>query len=70
MLGIVRKRMAKNQLLTNAVVKNTDKKSVLGKAARGYQKWTDGTIIKDAIGSLTGSNKTKAKQTTKSKGKK
>jgi hypothetical protein len=62
--------MAKTKMLTNALVKSTGKDSALGKAARGYQKWSDGTIVKDAMKSVFGgntkkTNKTKTKPQTK-----
>ena len=53
-----------SKVLNDVLIKNTSKDSGLGKAARAYGKWKDGTVIKNALGSVFGESKKPVKSKT------
>jgi hypothetical protein len=53
-----------SKMLNDVLVKNTSKDSGIGKAARAYGKWKDGTVIKNALGSVFGESKKTVKPKT------
>jgi len=53
-----------SKVLNDVLIKNTSKDSGLGKAARAYGKWKDGTVIKNALGSVFGESKKTVKPKT------